>query len=345
MGSGDGARPTLVSLARELGVSRQTVSNALNAPDVVKPETLDRVLAAIRASGYRPSAVGRALRTQRSMTLGYRLYPPVDGINGAVMDRFLHHLVLSAERHGYRLSLFASDSHEDEADDLLALHRAGVIDACVLSSTVAHDPRPGQLTAAGVPTVAFGRPWGDAGATHAWLDIDGAAGCAEAVAWLRAAGHTRIGFLGWPEGSGVGDDRREGWGRAMTGLDTGGLDVARDDAARAGSDAAAELLNAGATAIVCTSDTLAMGALARLRIEGHGGLPVIGFDDTPVAEAIGLSSISQPVEQAARTLIRMALGELQARPPAERQVLLPATLVLRAPERFTAEEPSPKGTP
>ena len=56
------AKPTLVSLARDLGVSRQTISNALNAPHRVNARTLERVLPAIKESGYRPHVAGRPLR-------------------------------------------------------------------------------------------------------------------------------------------------------------------------------------------------------------------------------------------------------------------------------------------
>ena len=128
MASHDG-KPTLLSLARQLGVSRQTVSNVLNAPDVVHPTTRQRVLDAIDESGYRPSAAGRALRTRRSMNVAYRLYPAVDGINGAVMDRFLHNLVIQARQHGYRVTLFDSPDYSDEVEALVEQHRAGLIDA------------------------------------------------------------------------------------------------------------------------------------------------------------------------------------------------------------------------
>ena len=64
------ARPTLISLAKELGVSRQTVSNVINAPHLVKPTTRERVREHIERSGYRPSAAARALRTNRTKIVG-----------------------------------------------------------------------------------------------------------------------------------------------------------------------------------------------------------------------------------------------------------------------------------
>ncbi|NHB85940.1 LacI family transcriptional regulator [Tessaracoccus sp. HDW20] len=91
-------QPTLASLAAELKVSRQTVSNVLNFPDRVRPETRARVLEAIERSGYRPSAAARALRNQRAMALGLRLSQRRNGISGTIVDGFMHALVGLADR-------------------------------------------------------------------------------------------------------------------------------------------------------------------------------------------------------------------------------------------------------
>ena len=325
------SRPTLMSLAGELGVSRQTISNVINNPEIVKPETRDRVLAAIAASGYRPSAVGRALRTQRSLSIALRLYPAVDGVNGAIMDRFVHSLAVSAQRKGYRISLFAADSADDEVEVIDALHRASSIDVAVLTDTHTGDARTAGLIAARVPFVAFGRPWGADGSSHCWVDVDGSAGTESATRSLRADGHTRVGFLGWPAGSGVGDDRRAGWARAVSDLPgSSELDLGVEDGAQPGAEAAAALLARGATAMVCASDSLALGALTVCRgLLADGRLPLIGFDDTPVARALGLSSVHQPVELAAERLIGMVDDILDGRTPPEPQQLLTPELVLR----------------
>ena len=83
---------TVADVAAAAGVSRQTVSNVLNAPDVVRPATRERVERVIAELGYRPHASARRLRTRQSSTLGIRL-AQVHGISGAVLDRFLHALV------------------------------------------------------------------------------------------------------------------------------------------------------------------------------------------------------------------------------------------------------------
>jgi DNA-binding LacI/PurR family transcriptional regulator len=334
------ARPTLVSIAQELGVSRQTVSNVLNNPAIVHPLTRARVDAAIKRSGYRPSAAGKALRTQRSMAIGLRLYRAVDGINGAVMDRFLHSLAEEAQRLGYQLTLLTADDADGEVDKLETLYRSASIDLAVLTDTGTDDVRPGRLRESMVPFVAFGRPWGDLEAgDHCWVDVDGAAGTAAATRWLRELGHTRVGFLGWPSGSGVGDDRRSGWQREVADLpECTDLSVAvLDDHPSAGAEGTTELIARGATAIVCASDSLALGALGHFRTLGRIGdepVPVVGFDDTPVARATGLSSVHQPVEEAAVGLLELALTLIDGHTPERPQRLLEPHLIRRRLQPF-----------
>ena len=87
--------PTVTDVAAAAGVSRQTVSNVLNAPEIVRPETRERVQRVIARLGYRPHASARRLRTRVSSTIGVRLDPGTDGVSGALLDRFLHALVES----------------------------------------------------------------------------------------------------------------------------------------------------------------------------------------------------------------------------------------------------------
>jgi len=342
------SRPTLASLASELAVSRQTISNVLNAPYKVKPATRERVQAAIAAAGYRPSAAARQLRTQRSMNFGMRLFPATDGINGAILDRFLHALTEAAQSAGYRLTLFCADSDVDEIRQYEQLLDVAGLDGFILTSSTPHDPRTRWLQERGTPFALFGRPWDAAGhpaaADHPWVDVDGAAGTEEAVKMLLAQGHSRIGFLGWYTGSPVGDDRRHGWERAMTaagyGQDVPLLSVETEDTVAGGASGADLLATRGATAMVCSSDSLALGAMGKLRdtrprafLPGQpagpdGQAAIVGFDDTPVAAALGISSVAQPVEEAARHIIRLLTRELAGNGAAARRGAVPEAAVV-----------------
>lgn len=339
------ARPTLVSLARELGVSRQTVSNVLNAPHLVKPETRERVQAAIDASGYRPNVAAQALRNQRSLTVAMRIYPSSDGIYGAVMDRFLHRLVGECRTHGYNMMPITARDDADELEQLLALYERGSIDGCLLSGTSRKDVRPAGLVAREVPMAAFGRPWQGGEVVHDWVDVDGAGAIEELTRTVWAHGARRVGYVGFQEGSGPGDDRRAGWERTvqeLAGPDAVGLQAAEPDEVEAGMAAAGRLLAAGADALVCASDSLAFGASEFLRRDDRAGalgverVPVTGFDDSPVARAVGITSVAQPVEMAVVLLVHSLLAqfELESEQAEEREpegILLPGEVQLRGP--------------
>lgn len=312
-----GVQPTVSDVAGVAGVSRQTVSNVLNAPELVRPETRERVQAAIHSLGYRPHASARRLRTQKSSTIGIRLDPITqDGISGSILDRFLHALTEQADGLGLRVLLFTATGPEDEIEQFRRLSDAADVDAFVLTSTFHGDPRTEWLIENGCSFVTFGRPWGIDDMTdpeHLWVDVDGRSGLRDATAHLLSRGARRIGFLGWPSGSGTGDDRRAGWLEAMrAGSGLGEEELARlsasaEDAVPYGAEAVRllEERSGGLDGLVCVSDSLALGALTVV----GGRVPVIGYDDTPVAASLGFSSVAQPLEEVAAGVLELLTGE------------------------------------
>ncbi|GAA4191660.1 LacI family DNA-binding transcriptional regulator [Gryllotalpicola kribbensis] len=338
--------PTVSDVARAAGVSRQTVSNVLNSPEIVREETRTRVAAAIAELGYRPHASARRLRTRRASTIAVRLDPFAGGISGAVLDRFLHALTERAEARGLSVMLYTAKDAADEIRQFQRLVDGAAVDAFVLASTYDGDPRTEWLIEHGQPFVTFGRPWGIADLDdplHFWVDVDGRAGVAEAVRRLRGSGARTIGFLGWPAGSGTGDERRAGWAAGVAEGDREGGVVtegpraeparlsAESEESVAAARAATRRLLAQASdldALVAVSDTLALGAL----IETGGSLPVVGFDNTPVAEAIGFSSIDQRVDEVAAAALELLelVGRSEAGDPRSHRLITPE-VIMRPP--------------
>jgi DNA-binding LacI/PurR family transcriptional regulator len=328
-------RPTLNSVAEAAAVSRQTVSNVINSPEVVSPETRERVLAAIEQLGYRPNTAARQMRTTRSQIIGVCMPPSGNGVSGVVLDQFLHSLTATAERYDHRIMLFTAADDEAETRAYADLIASVGIDGFVLTNTHHDDLRTRWLRQRELPFVTFGRPWGAEG-THPWVDVDGAAGTRLATDHLLRQGHRRIAFVGWPEGSGSGDDRRAGWaaGLAAAGLGAGAR-AAVFDGVEGGRSATARLLEAAEppTAFVCASDSLALGVTSELRDRGHrpgADASVIGFDDTPTAAVLGLSSVAQPIAEVAAECVRQLRTALrgEARPEPVTTLLAPH-LVLR----------------
>jgi DNA-binding LacI/PurR family transcriptional regulator len=325
-------RATLDSVARLAGVSRQTVSNVLNSPQIVRPETAERVSAAIATLGYRPHRAAQQLRTRRSRVFGLRAEK---AWGDKVFDRFMHALTDAAADRDHRIMLYTADGDDTEIAACEELWDRWDVDAMVLAATHPGDRRTAHLTGRGIPCVTFGRPWDDSD-HHSWVDVDGAAGTAAATELLIAAGHTRIGFLGWPDGSGVGDDRLAGWQSTVRRAGLPVLAPVRSANEIAGGRfAAAELLDRSTpTAVVCCSDVLGIGVLAELAARGlqpGGDVAVVGFDDTDLAQVTGLSSIAQPLPQVAAHVVRLLIAEIETGPPdSPARVLLTPEPVLRA---------------
>jgi DNA-binding LacI/PurR family transcriptional regulator len=310
--------PTVEDVAALAGVSRQTVSNVLNSPEIVRPATRDRVQTAISELGYHPHASARRLRTRQSSTIGIRLDPIANGVSGSILDRYLHALTEQSDARGMRIMLFTAADPDDEIRQYGRLRDGADVDAFVLTATQYDDPRIEWLARERIPFVAFGRPWGSVqldDPARLWVDVDGRAGVRAATEHLIGRGHRRIGYLGWPAGSGTGDDRRHGWEEAMTaafgsGADLAALATATEEGVPTARVAIENLLREGSDleALVCASDSLALGAMMAVREAGFPHFPVIGFDNTPVAKAVGLSSVDQRLGEVAAGTLELLMG-------------------------------------
>ena len=205
----------------------------------------------------------------------------------------------------------------------------------MLASTHAGDRRVAALREWQVPFATFGRSWdGDQELAGSTWTAGPASGPPPSTSSRQ--GHRAVGYVGWPLSSETGRDRRQGWSDACVELGlSAGLHAEVSDEFDAGRAAAHRLLDGGdpATALVCASDTLALGVLRALDERGlRAGrdVGVTGFDNSPAAALCtpGLTSLRQPLEQVAHDLVA-AVEELLAGIPTRRQTLLTPELVVR----------------
>jgi DNA-binding LacI/PurR family transcriptional regulator len=342
--------PTLADVARAVGVSRTTVSNAYNRPDQLSPQLRDRILAAAADLGYPgPDPVARGLRRGRT------------GLVGLVYDQPLSYLFTDP---AILLVVAGMASVWDEAGISLALlprlqaDDAGVavlanaaVDGFVSICDVAGDDRLDALVARRLPFVMVDATSSGA-ACQVLIDDRGASRAA--ARHVLGLGHRRIAVLALPRSPGApggsvpaGDpgpirftvmaDRLAGARDAVeeAGLSWGDVPVVAvpDDQSprETGRRYAADLLDRDVppTAIVCMSDELAAGALdaagARgLDVPDH--LSVVGFDDTPTAlsTAPPLTTVNQPLAGKGAAAARLLLEGAPAR-----ILELPTELVVR----------------
>ena len=331
------SRPTLHSVAAAAGVSHQTVSNVLNAPERVRPETRDRVLRAVDALAYRPDESARSLvrRSTRlvSFNVGQERHDRV-----SMLDDFARALARVGESYGYRLVLdVAGSSDAEQIASFQDLTARRAVDGVVIPSTHVGDTRPDWLVDHGVPVVAFGRPWHAPAARHSWVDVDGAHGMRLVGEHLLAGGGTRIAYVGPPRDGGMEDDRLSGLLDAVAGAERSGADVqtlAADEPAELWDRLPDLLRRERPDALVCRDDSFAFEALQVLAAERTpeaAAVAVTGFDDSRLARMArpGLTSVAQPLDQVASLIWSSLVAQVEGREDEPLQRLIRPSLVVR----------------
>ena len=329
-------RATVNTVADDAGVSRQTVSNALNAPHRLRPETLLRVQQSIARLGYRPDAAARTLRTRSTRTIAYELTTAAED-RSVAYPYFLEALCRVANQHGYEVVTFAARERSGEVyDDLLRRHAA---DAFVLPAAQPFGTYDRSSPRRRVPFVVLGRPWIE-GQRHSWIDVDDEAGVTKAVEHLVACKHRRIAFVGWPHDGARGDARYDGWLRGIRshGLPVRGLSVRGEGTVEVAAELTSCLLRLRArpTAFVCVSDVAALGAslgIKNQQLRVGIDAAVVGFGDTDLTAATDpeLTSLRPSFDAMAAGALQTLTKSLNARRmPRHSSVLIPPQLIVRA---------------
>jgi len=325
-----GRAPNIRDVAREAGVSYQTVSRVLNDSPSIRPSTREQVLRVIDELGYRPNPAARALVTSRSGIIGVlssqsALYGPTTSIQA---------IEVAARAAGYRLSVTSiSSSDADSIRAGLDFLRGQSIEALVVLA-----PQVGVFEALtemsiDIPFVTLEAPGLDPGRS---ISVDQTRGARMAVRHLIDLGHTDILHLAgpsdWLEAQARVDGYREELQKAgLTPRDP----VVGDWTAEFGYEAGRALLeHRDFTAVFCGNDQMALGFLHACRdagVEVPGEVSVVGFDDTPESThfAPALTTVRQNFVEIGNRAIALLLAELDGVATLDHDPIAPE-LVIRA---------------
>ena len=264
-------------VAAHAGVSLGTVSNVLNRPERVGPETRDRVIRAIEELGFVRNEAARQLRAGRSRTIGLVVLD--------VGNPFFTDIAAGVERAAADsgLSLILCNSADDSAREA---HYLGLLEeqrayGVLLSPVNGDTSRLTALRKRGIATVLVDRR---APRTMCSVSVDDVVGGELAAAHLAELGHRRIAFVGGPAGLKQVSDRLLGARQALTAaglrasaltvIETAALTVAQGRAA--GERLASLPARRRVSAVFCANDLLALGVLQEMtrrqhRRAGRGG--------------------------------------------------------------------------
>ena len=318
---------TIRDVARAAGVSIATVSRVLQGHDNVRPDTRDRVNAAIDELQFRPNRLGRSLAERRHAANGIVL-PDLSG-------PYFAEVVLGYEAVAAELgrSVLILTTHGRKAAPSMVEDMAGRCDGLVVLGRTVPDEVVTRLAARGLPLVLLARPAvGDIDSVQA-ENTESAARLAELVV---GKGARRLVFVGDPDASPDVQERWEGLTRVAGQAHGVTLDVVRPagfgEAHGAAVTASALAADALPDAYMCANDELALGVLSVLREHGvdvPGRVQVTGWDDVMAARYAGLTTVRQPMRELGATAARLLDERISGSRTDPRHEVLPTQLVVR----------------
>jgi LacI family transcriptional regulator len=319
------AGTTIGVIARELGVSRSTVSRAFSRPDLLRPETVERVRAAAEQLGYEANQAARALATGRSGTIAL----VVPDIANPFFPPIIRAAQAAADGRDYCVML--GDSAENPQQEQRLISRfATQVDGLVLVSS--------RLPTAELMDYARRRPVvlvnRDVSNVPRVL-IDSTTGVGEAVVHLAELGHKRLAYVGGTAGSWSDQQRRRAvtaacaaYGIALTMLQ------ARPATYAGGVETVDGVLASRSSAIIAFDDVIAHGVLAGLAERGvrvPDDVSVVGCDDVSAAMTYPpLTTISLRCADAGDIAVSVLLDLVGGRRVTDLRCSLDSKLVLRA---------------
>ncbi len=335
-------RPTIRDVARQAGVSHQTVSRVINGSEDVLPETRAVVEAAIRELGYRPSAIARSMARGSTHTLAIISPNLTDYTFASVIEG----AELEARQHNYFvLSSSASDlqAFQGLVDELVGHRR---VDGLIVINPYADDRY--QHIPKNFPVVFVGARSHDENVCSISLDDEKVA--YEATQHLISLGHKRIGLVTGPMKEDCSQDRLVGFKLALTEagiLYNPSLVFEGDWSASSGSDALLDFWHKKnlPTAIFAQNDRMAMGVMRAARdlnLDVPTQLSVIGVDDMPLSSYFDppLTTMRQDMPLIGQEAIRKLMDIIQNDTVEQTVLKLPAQLVVRQSTVKGGDRPS-----
>lgn len=325
---------TIKDVARMASVSVTTVSRVLNQRMVVRPETEQRVWAAVEALGYQPDSSARALVTGRTGSIGIIVrdicdpfYPPL-----------VHGVTAVANENEYS-SFLCNLCVDPETAYYLRLVKENRVDGVIITTSHIPDEQVLLIRDAGVPLVLVNRQMSDVVS----ICTDNERGGHEAVCHLVELGHRQIAFIGVPSFVKSGIPRRRGYDRALEehGLTPNpDLIVVEENSADGGYCAATTLLarRQNVTAVFAYDDVMAIGAMRAFQERGiriPEDLAIVGYDDIPLAAHVSppLTTVRQAIQMMGIRAMQMLIKLMEGEEPEEVETLLQPQLIVRQSSR------------
>lgn len=326
---------TIIDVARKCGYSKTTVSRAYAEPDSVSEKAKLKIYAAAKSLNYTPNAIARAMVRQRTENIAFIIH---EKQSPAILNPFyspiLEAVMRESARRNYSVFVMTNqDVQLPNGEVYIKKQMDGVIFVGEADPEVI-----GRLWEQKIPVVLLNNV----------LDMEGLLcittshyeGAVSAVDHLYERGHRKIGLLAGRFSPQVNEARYKGYADALArrSLEINPRYIFEiDPSLEAGERAMAGLLRLEdrPTAVFCTNDTVAAGAMkavirAGLRIPEDAA--IVGFDDSTVSHIVEpeLTTVRIDMDRMGRLAAEKLFDLIEGIPSAETRIEIPTELIVRS---------------
>lgn len=325
---------TIRDVARIAGVSTATVSRVINSPEVVNPETRDRVSKAMKACRYKYNALARGFVTKQSHTLGLI----VPSITNPIFAESTRGVQDFANQKGYQVIIGNSDYRYEKEVRLCEVLRERQVEGLIITTTSLKGKILKTLMDDGFPfvliysTIRKG-PFSAVG-------VDNFLGGYRATEHLIRLGHQRVAMLAG--GFSFSDKSLNRWHGYKKCLRDNNIPydptlvVQTLYTLESGRQGIKSLLSTDnpPTAVFCSNDFMAIGAIQgakELGVFTPENLSIVGFDDMAISSYLspGLTTIRQPAYEMGRDGVKILLNSIQNQLKKPVHHILETSLIIR----------------
>ena len=310
-------RVVIKDVAREAGVSINTVSRALNDKPDIRSETKEKVLEAAVRLGYRPNRLAKGLRSNKTGTIGVIVTDIANPFFGAVVKG----VEKAARERDYSVILQDTDEDYEREREAIQVMLSEQVDGILLTPVQTRTEAIEQLKESAFPFVLLGRHFDDIETDY--VVTDDVQGGFLATEHLIKQGHERIAFINGPLYISSAKERFRGYRKALDRYEIE-LDEALVSAGAItmedGYRATKALLGRRprSTAIFAYSDFVAFGVMRAVRETGlriPEDVAVVGYDDVEFSSCleVPLTTVRIPKKELGEEAAKLLNGEVRGK--------------------------------
>jgi len=335
-------RTTIKDVAREVGVSINTVSRALNGKPDVSPETRRLVLKAAQRLNYMPNKLARGLRSNKTGIIGVIVADIANPFFSAVVKG----MGKAAKELGYSIILQDTSENYKNEEEAIQIMISEQVDGLLITPVQTEKRSIHMLQESGIPFVLVARYFDDADTDY--VVADDVQGGYLATAHLIEKGHEKIAFINGPAYNSSAIERFQGYKKALEEHDIGLNESLIRNGALTMEDGytygKALLMDHDPqpTALFTFSDFVALGAMKAVREAGlriPEDIAIVGYDDIDFAFCLEspLTTIRFPKREIGEEAISVLEKKIDGQ-KCHSNLKIPVELVIRQSSLSTANQ-------